>query len=227
MIAKYEIAPLEIYEDGMVADKEDVEVEGYDEVHFSIEIPFTGTGSLWQMRPTTSRPSSYEGSVNMEKNGRTALIISIPVGINEDPSVSNKRKDDYLEYINFHLEKQKEDVEKFNPTIFGTAKPVIDRRRCDIKKRNGIVEAFEIPLKQSADAPDIKPIRIERKLIKPLPSAPARSKEPEYGIPENNYEHILNVIRHEGATFESTPKTYINMGEEDLRNIILAHLNHS
>lgn len=41
----------------------------------------------------------------------------------------------------------------------------------------------------------------------------------------DHYEYILKVIRHEGATFESTPKTFAIHDEEDLRNIILAHLN--
>ena len=47
----------------------------------------------------------------------------------------------------------------------------------------------------------------------------------EYGIDDATYEHILKVIRHEIATFETTPVTYQNLGEEDLRNILIAHLN--
>jgi hypothetical protein len=33
------------------------------------------------------------------------------------------------------------------------------------------------------------------------------------------------VIRHEGRTFETTPKTYAVHDEEELRDILLAHLN--
>ena len=39
------------------------------------------------------------------------------------------------------------------------------------------------------------------------------------------YEHILGVIRHEGRTFETTPKTYAVHDEEELRDILVAHLN--
>ena len=36
---------------------------------------------------------------------------------------------------------------------------------------------------------------------------------------------MLSVIRHEGRTFETTPKTYAVHDEEELRDIMMAHLN--
>lgn len=35
----------------------------------------------------------------------------------------------------------------------------------------------------------------------------------------------MNIIRHEGRTWETTPATYKKLEEEELRNIIIAHLN--
>jgi hypothetical protein len=35
----------------------------------------------------------------------------------------------------------------------------------------------------------------------------------------------LAIIRHEGRTFETTPKTSAKRDEEELRDIMLAHLN--
>ncbi|MFC1895726.1 cell division protein FtsA [Thermodesulfobacteriota bacterium] len=64
---------------------------------------------------------------------------------------------------------------------------------------------------------------MKRKLIKPLPSAPAKAAVP--GIRDEDYKHILNVIRHEGRSFEATPGTFAKHDEEELRDIILAHLN--
>jgi hypothetical protein len=42
---------------------------------------------------------------------------------------------------------------------------------------------------------------------------------------EDDYEFILKVIRHEGRTYETTPKTFAVHDEEELRDIIVAHLN--
>jgi len=44
-------------------------------------------------------------------------------------------------------------------------------------------------------------------------------------VPEVEYENILTIIRHEGRTYETTPATYAIHEEEELRDIILAHLN--
>lgn len=41
----------------------------------------------------------------------------------------------------------------------------------------------------------------------------------------DEYENILSIIRHAGKTYEETPKTYSSHNEEELRDIILAHLN--
>ena len=82
-----------------------------------------------------------------------------------------------------------------------------------------------IPMKRRGDAPSVKPIRIERKLAKPLPPPPNSGYKAEPGISEPDYEHILSVIRHEGRTFESAPSTFSMHDEEGLRDIILAHLN--
>jgi hypothetical protein len=60
-------------------------------------------------------------------------------------------------------------------------------------------------------------------LVRPLPPAPTAPREA--GIRDEDYEHILNVIRHEGRSFEATPSTFAKHDEEELRDIILAHLN--
>lgn len=73
--------------------------------------------------------------------------------------------------------------------------------------------------------PAIEPLKIARKLIRPLPPPPKSGYKPEPGITEEDYAHILSVIRHEGRTFETTPKTYAVHDEEALRDILLAHLN--
>ena len=83
-----------------------------------------------------------------------------------------------------------------------------------------------IPLKIHDGAPSVRPIQIKRTLVKPLPPPPKSGFKPEPGITDEDYEHILSVIRHEGRTFEATPRTCaVHDDEEELRDIILAHLN--
>ncbi len=232
VISKYEIEPIEIYEDRMVAEPKEGAMECLDygvlkvidAVHFYVELPFTGNMNLWNLCPSTWRTTFPKGSI---KPGKEASILEMcfPAHLNENPGVINKKIKGSLEDIRFYLEHQANDIQQFNSSIPNVAKEAINKRRSKLKKRNSLIDAFEIPLKQSPNAPDFKPLSIERKLVKPLPSAPAKKKEPEYCISDEDYEHILNVIRHEGATFEATPQTYKEMGEEGLRDVILAHLN--
>lgn len=85
--------------------------------------------------------------------------------------------------------------------------------------------AHNIPLRPREGLPAVEPLPIKRNLARPLPAAPKEGFKPEPGIQDVDYEHILAVIRHEGRTFEATPKTYSVHDEEGLRDILLAHLN--
>jgi hypothetical protein len=78
-----------------------------------------------------------------------------------------------------------------------------------LEKRNGVPDFTELP--------------IRRRIVEPLPSQ--KKSEQEYGISDKDYDLILNVIHHEGISYERTPKTFAVHGEEELRDILLAHLN--
>ena len=86
-----------------------------------------------------------------------------------------------------------------------------------------LLKKLVIPLKPREDAPSPTPIPMPKKIIKPLP--PARKVEQEYGISDADYEYILRIIRQESRSFESTPATFAKLDEEELRDIVLAHLN--
>ena len=76
--------------------------------------------------------------------------------------------------------------------------------------------------KKREDAPLFTPIKIEKK-IKEL-STKVNCEE-EYYIPEEHYKEILKILRQCGSSMEKIPDTYIQMGEEKLRNIFVSHLN--
>ena len=101
----------------------------------------------------------------------------------------------------------------------------IKARQERLKTHSGIADMLGIPLRRRDGVPAVEPIHIERTLVKPLPPPPKSRFKPEPGITDTDYDHILSVIRHEGRTFEATPHTYAVHDEEELRDIILAHLN--
>jgi len=231
IFSKYEIIPLQIYEDRMFAQHEDTKViyrayeykEEYDGLKFNVRLPFTGDSQLWYIRPSTWTTTFPEGSIQSDKEGRDILVFDVVVMLDQDPNTSNKHIEDNLKSIRFYLDQQRGDVERFNNNIKNIAKGAINFRKRKLKKKAAVIDAFKISLRKSAEAPDISLIPVKRKLIKPLPPVP--DQPTEYGISEDDYEQVLKVIRHQGRSFEITPATYAVHDEEDLRNIIVGHLN--
>jgi hypothetical protein len=97
----------------------------------------------------------------------------------------------------------------------------MDSRRNNADIINKALEIMNIPLKRNQNAPSMIPLK--RKLIRP--SMPTAQREQSYEILEDDYNHILGVIRHVGATFERARKTFSKLDEEELRDVILADLN--
>jgi len=229
VVSRYEIMPLEIYQDSMTAEQEDTRIQYkngsryYDGINFRTQLPFNGDSCLWYMRPSSFTLTFPEGSVQTNKAGVQVLTFDLVVALDQPPETHNKLIERQIESIKSFIERQKKDIEKFNKTIESTAKTAINIRKKKLEKKSNIIKAFNIPLIKSPNAPDMSLITIKRKLIKPLPLIP--NKPTEYAVADEDYEHILSVIRHVGATFETTRKTYAKHDEEELRDIILAHLN--
>ena len=242
IIAQVEIDPLVIYEDRkeMEAKETKSDVSGskervffgdrgpiyVDAVEVTISIPFTGYSVLWHLRPDHYTSVFPQGKIHPPGNDGIGFLIMVFTQL-KDESVNKikSRFDEELERIRIYLKSQKQQVDSFNTSLAGYIQSAIKARKKKLKTFDGIIEMLGIPLKRREGAPLIEPIPIKRKLIRPLPPPPKSGFKPEPGITVQDYEHILSVIRHEGRTFETTPKTYAVHDEEELRDIMLAHLN--
>ena len=134
-----------------------------------------------------------------------------------------KEIDSRLSRIRDYLVTIQKDVEAHNQQLRGHIRQCATDRRERLGKHTEIAKIMNIPLKKNPGAPDLSTLPIKRKLIRPLPPTP--STPPEPGIRDEDYAHILSVISHEGRSFEATPHTFAKHDEEELRDIILAHLN--
>jgi hypothetical protein len=242
IISQVEIDSLVIYEDRMEMESRETksDVSGskervffgdkgpiyLDAVEVTISIPFTGDSGLWDLRP--DHWTSVFPHAKIHQPGKDGIGFLTIVFIQLKDESSNKIKsglDEELERIRIYLKSQKQQVDSFNASLPGYIQGAIKARKEKLKTFDGIIEMLGVPLKRRKDAPLIEPIPIKRKLIRPLPPPPKSGFKPEPGITVQDYEHILSVIRHEGRTFETTPNTYAVHGEEELRDIMLAHLN--
>ena len=236
------VEPLTLYEDRAEMEQREtnIDVSGWRDrnpfqdpgpiyvagTEIVVTIPYSGDQSLWKVRPNHWQSVFPRADVRGPgHDGIGYLEITLSQPADEAPERFKARLDEELKSIRFHVDAQRRQIDQFNAGLSGPISAAVTARRQRLKKNEGIKELLGIPLKQREGTPPVEPINLTRKLVRPLPPPPKTGYQPEPGITDEDYRHILSVIRHEGRTFEATPKTYAVHDEEELRDILLAHLN--
>ncbi len=242
ILSEMAVEPLVIYEDRAEMEQREIkmDVSGWGDrnpfghrgpihvagVSVSVSIPFTGDSSLWKFRPNhwqTVFPHARVVAGRGQADGHIQIDLAQPA--DEPQERFKQRLEEEMKTIRFYVQSQKQQVDTFNAGLRPQIATTVNARRERLKKHEGLKDLLGIPLKRKDGVPNIEPVKIERKLVRPLPPPPKSGYKPEPGISDEDYSHILSVIRHEGRTFETTPRTFAVHEEEELRDILLAHLN--
>lgn len=197
-------------------------IDGHE---ITVEIPFSGDHNLLRAKPNTWSSIFPTGTVTQGRDGLGKIIITFRQPHDADPRQIKSALDSNINTIKQYIGWSKVQVEAFNQSLPDIVKQAIDFRSEKLKKHNSISDIIGIPLKQKNGAPNFEPIRVHKKITKPLPPPPKEGLKPVPGITDADYENILKLIRHSGISFEKTPKTFYVHDEEELRDIILSHLN--
>ncbi|MGO9613139.1 MAG: hypothetical protein ACLPX5_08895 [Dissulfurispiraceae bacterium] len=195
-------------------------------IHITVSLPFSGDSSLWTEQPNAYKSAHPKGrATSPTQDGIGYLHMDFEQPVDDSGESLKQSIEQNLELIRFYVNCQSSQIAAFNNSLPKLIRQSIVARKQELEKQEGIVQLLGIPLKRRTDAPLLEPIQIKRKLVKPLPPLPKSGFQAEPGISDEDYEHMLSVIRHEGRTFETTPKTFAVHDEEGLRDIMLAHLN--
>jgi hypothetical protein len=195
-------------------------------IRITITIPFSGDKKLWDLKPSSYYLIFPRGKIRYkDENGNGFINIVYEQAADESQEILKQAIDHNIELIKDFITNQLKDITPRNERLPGQIRLAIKARLDRLEKQDGLVKYLNFPLKPKDGVPSINPIQVERRLVHKLPEPPKGGIKPEWAISDNDYEDILSIIRNEGRTFETTPKTYKTLDEEDLRNIILAHLN--
>lgn len=194
-------------------------------IRAEIHLPFFGDSHLWQCAPTQPCGRIPRGFVRVSRLDTEQATVTVDIKPGEDDSAIKGRVTSELALVRQYLAWQEDDIKSWQKRAGSRAYDAVRRRRERLLLKARLPDVLGIPLRRRQDAPDITTISMARKLVRPLPEPPTSAYAPEPGISTKDFEHILSVIRHEGRSFESTPKTYSRLKEEELRDILLAHLN--
>ncbi len=185
-----------------------------------IDIPYTGEDWIFRYRTNPWGTMLPRGEA---RRGNLRISISLP---HDTPQEEFKETyDREIRLIGGYVDNARKQIEAHNDSLGSLVHEAIAARRSRLSKHAGIADLLDIPLAAKDGAPSIKPVRVEIRQPPALPVPPKNGLRPEPGIAAETYEEILHFIRHQGRTFERTPRTYAVHDEEGLRDIMLAQLN--
>jgi hypothetical protein len=118
-------------------------------------------------------------------------------------------------------------INRANPQLKENIRAFIEQRKAklneDTQSIASLVQKIDIPLKHK-ESPAVTRVKLDPKplvsKVKPNPTMPE-----EYRLDRAKVIDIVSVIDNQGRQFEKTPKTYKDLDEESLRDIILVSLN--
>ena len=194
-----------------------------DGITLSFAFPFNGERQLFECRGSTFTFSPYP-SISIQ-NGCVIFKYSYDEdAIKQDgwhDGVISRVKSDLSE-IKRGLSYVNSDAERANLQLPGQIRAAILAKKSRIEALYKAAESFDVSVGANEVAQRI--IAVSKRPIYPIAHT-YNSAAPEYSISDENYAEILKVIKHTAMTWERTPNSYRHMGEEDLRNVLLASLN--
>lgn len=186
----------------------------------TIIIPFDGDADLFKYRSSTF---TYDPPAGEIKNQELHLVYE---EVEHNAEELKQRYADDLAEIKRWLEWIKNEVDAYNESLKPFVKEIIEARKKKILDAKGVVGALGIPIKRRGDAPQTYAVpTVRRKPQISRPSAKENGFAPEPVLPAEEYEHILGIIKNMVLVIERSPKAFVNMQEEDLRQHFLVQLN--
>lgn len=194
-----------------------------DGVEVISTFPYTGEELLFRCQASTFSLSGHP-EINLYSNylkiSASETLDIMNKEENKELLFNNIKRD--LEHLKKYIEYCNRDIESFNNSIKDYALGEIKKRKEKADKIFNISKMLEIPIIKN-NPKLIEEIKIERKIVPLIKKTNVNTQE--YAISDEIYNDILDMIKHQGSTFERTPQVYTKLVEEELRDIILGSLN--
>ena len=188
--------------------------------YVTVGIPFEGDAKLFSFKASSRSFNTPYGRVSES----SVLLTYRDVKLDEGQLRSEI--DSATVNIEKHLEWIRQDCNQWNDRVPEIAKQCIHNRKQRLFEHSSMVSALGLPMKRRPDADSSSTLPLDRKK-RPvtLPPTPNEPFKPEPTLSDSDYEDILDIIDRLALQIERSPKTFVNMKEENLRDIILVDLN--
>ncbi len=195
-----------------------------------VEVPILPNGHLKEiagLRGDTFSLSYSDADFQWEMQRIICTIETKGYGFAHDADQIARDVEQALKRIRETIGFKNESIKKENAGLLHTIFQTVSERKQKIAENasrlSELTKKISIPIKKKAVI-GAQPIRlIERPIvrrIKPKPTLPE-----EYVIDESRVQDIVQFLDGQARNFERTPNAIKGLGEEDLRDLLLANLN--
>lgn len=189
-------------------------------ISITIAVPFEGDPNLFYYTPRPYDHGPPYGDVEDQEIHLTYQQI--------DHNADELERDisQEINKINKYLNWVRNNIKQFNDSLMPFIRDVIRQRRAKLQKDVDLIEKLGIPFKKRNDIPKTYTIpKIRKKTKIERPKDTEKPFKPEPILDAKDYEDILNTIQSMALAIERNPRAFAEMGEEDLRWVILIPLN--
>lgn len=246
---KYYIVPITLYETNIERTLSETKVKKinsfreypYESDFFEIDgvcvtftIPFDGNPDLFELRSSSRILTRFKTECFVEPNGEECGNFTLDFEYTKQEL--QDKGEDMLEYVQKQFSHDfgnyktmigyvNNEVVSYNNGLTSLALKLLEERKKKADSFSAISAALQIPLTESKNAPNTKPIQLKRIIRVPSAKPTIPPITLESCISDRDYENINNIIAMCGTTMEKTARTYYVNGEEELRDHLLATLN--
>lgn len=187
-----------------------------------IAIPYEGDAGLWRIQASTFSVSGYP-EIEVRDN-EIILTVTFPDD-SADPAQMKSDIDGQIGSLADAVNYLRRDVENHNKSAPGSVRSAIQRKRQLAESTIGAVTKLGIPIKRR-DVPLTYTVPTKRR-ISPAnrPKVATEQYKPEPALEEEEYQHILKVMRSMSLVIERNPGAFTTLDEETIRTHFLLQLN--
>lgn len=187
-----------------------------------IAIPYEGDPMLWKIRPSAYSLRGYPEIEVLDDS--IVLSFSFP----DDSAQPERLKSEIHREIRSladAVHNLTRDVQNHNNSAPGAVKAAINQKRQLAATSTGVVASLGIPMKKR-DKPLTYAVPTKRRKS-PInrPKAATEPYRPEPVLAEEEYQHILEVMRSMSMVIERNPDAFGSLDEEAIRTHFLLQLN--
>lgn len=183
-------------------------------------IPYVGDGKLFCLKPRVAWSIMIDATVTPSE---LFLRYEHP---ESDTTWMKERFERDLTYLLRHLESITNEAQSYNRSLEGRAKANVEARRGKLLRDQDMIAALGVPVKRRDGAPTtyaVPDVRRKPHIVKPV--AMTAPFKPEPTLLDAEYQNILNIVSRMSTALERSPRTFVHMDEEQLRDFFLVYLN--